>query len=223
MVEPKFILKPLSPIAVNAALLSVVLGILFVLLLGCLHLLEPEFDPMWRFISEYALGDFGWMMHLAFGVLAMCLISTCVAIFSQIRTIVGFIGLVILGISAVGMFFAAIFVTDPMTASPDEATFNGKMHVLGATLDYTPVAALLLSFALVRNQAWRPIRKRLFITAGITLIAMAAFMFQIPHDGQFGPDILAGLFGRLLILSYFGWLFTVGIHALKLSKQAVSS
>lgn len=223
MAEPRFISKPLSPIAVNAALLSVVLGILFVLLLGSLHLLEPEFDPTWRFISEYALGDFGWMMHLAFGVLAACLISAGAAIFSQIRTIVGFIGLAILGISAVGMFIAAIFVTDPMTASPDEVTFNGKMHVIGATLDYTPVAALLLSFALVRNQAWRPIRKRLFITAGITLIAMAAFMFQIPHDGQFGPEVLAGLFGRLLIVSYLGWLLTVGMHALKLNKQAVNN
>jgi hypothetical protein len=36
-----------------------------VLLLG-MHVLKPEIAPSWRFISEYALGDFGWLMHLAF-------------------------------------------------------------------------------------------------------------------------------------------------------------
>jgi hypothetical protein len=93
------------------------------------------------------------------------------------------------------------------------------MHVLGASLDYTPVAALLLSFGLARNQAWRPIRKWLFITTGITWIALAAFMAVLPYDGKVGPGVRAGLFGRFLILSYLGWLLTVSVHTLKLRKQ----
>lgn len=44
------------------ARLSIASGVLFILLLGSLHLLEPEFDPTWRFISEYALGRFGWLI-----------------------------------------------------------------------------------------------------------------------------------------------------------------
>jgi hypothetical protein len=219
LVKPLLISKPISTFAVNAARLSIVSGVLFVLILGSLHLLEPEFNPTWRFISEYALGNFGWMMHLAFGMLAACLVSAGVAIYSQIRTVVGFIGIVILGISAIGVFIAAIFVTDSISTSPDAATFSGKMHGLGATLDYSPVAFLLLSLALDRNQAWRPIRKLLFITTGITWIAMVVFMLQIPYDGEFGPGVLAGLFGRILILSYLGWLLTVGLHVLRLRKQ----
>jgi hypothetical protein len=42
-----------------AARLSIVSEVLFVLLLASLHVLEPEFDPTWRFTSEYALGNFG--------------------------------------------------------------------------------------------------------------------------------------------------------------------
>jgi len=215
-------LKPLIPVpnvAAIAARLSIVTGVLFVLILLSLHIIEPEFDPTWRFISEYALGSVGWLMHLAFFALAISLASAGVAIFSQIRTVVGYLGLGLLGISAIGILLAAIFTTDPISTSSEAATQSGKLHVLGASLDWTPLAALLLSFSLIRNEGWRPIRKSLFITAGITLVATVAFIAMLPHDGKFGPGVLAGLFGRLLIISYLGWLLTVGLHTLKLHKR----
>ena len=31
-----------------------------------LHVVEDEFEPCSRFISEYVLGDWGWLMNLAF-------------------------------------------------------------------------------------------------------------------------------------------------------------
>ncbi|WP_145022836.1 DUF998 domain-containing protein [Paenibacillus sp. Y412MC10] len=216
MIKPVLNTKPISA---SAARLSISSGVVFVIILGSLHLLEPEFDPTWRFISEYALGNFGWLMHLAFGLLAVSLISAGIVIHSQARNIAGYIGLVILGLSAIGILIAAIFVTDPLSVSPDDATFSGKMHSIGATLDYTPVAALLISFALARNEAWRTIRVRLFVTAGITFIIMVLFILQIPHDGKFGPGVLAGLYGRILIVSYLGWVLIVGTHALKLRRH----
>jgi hypothetical protein len=93
------------------------------------------------------------------------------------------------------------------------------MHVFGASLDFTPVAALLLSLVLTRHPAWQPIRLWLFLAAGITLVAMVAFMLQLPHDGKFGPGVLAVLFGRFLLVSYLGWLLTVVLHTLKLRKH----
>lgn len=169
------------------ALASIIAGGLFVLLLSSLHLLEPEFDPTWRFTSEYALGDFGWMMHLAFGLLALAQISVAITIFPHIRTVTGYIGLVILGISAIGVIIAGIFVTDPITVSPDDATFSGSMHSIGAMLDYTPVAALLISLSLSRLDVWRPMKRVLLTSAIIAIVAMLLFVLQIPQDGQFGP------------------------------------
>lgn len=49
-----------------AAHTAVVLSSAFLTILFLLHLLEPEFDPAWRLISEYELGRYGWMMTLAF-------------------------------------------------------------------------------------------------------------------------------------------------------------
>lgn len=221
MSKPPITTRPVSDLAANAARLSIISGTLFVLLLGSLHLLEPEYDPTWRFISEYALGSFGWLMNLAFLSLACSLISAGVAIMTQTRTVAGYVGLAILGMSAIGLFIAGIFNTDSMDAGQAGATFSGNMHVLGASLDFTPVAALLLGFSLAYNQAWRPIRARLFISAGITLVATAAFFVTMPPDFQFGPGVLTGLAGRLLLVSYVGWLLTVGLQVLRLHRQAV--
>jgi hypothetical protein len=220
MAKPLITTSPVSTAAASAARLSIVSGVLFVLLLGSLHVLEPEFNPTWRFVSEYALGAFGWMMRLAFFALATSLTSAGLAILSQVRTVAGYIGLVGLGIAAIGFLIAAIFTTDPATTSREAATSSGKMHVFGASLDYTPVIALLLSFSLARNEAWRPVRKWLFITAAITLVALTAFMVTLPYDGKIGPNVRAGLFGRFLLVSYLGWLITVSTHSVRLQKQA---
>ena len=222
MAKPLITTSPVSSVAAYAARLSIASAVLFALLVGSLHLLEPEFNPPWRFISEYELGSFGWMMRLAFLALATSLASAAVAIFSQVRTVAGYIGLVGMGVAAIGILIAAIFATDPATTSREAATFSGRMHVLGASLDYTPVAALLLSFSLAPNKAWRPIRQRLFITVGVTLVALTAFMFTLPYDGKIGPGVLAGLFGRLRLVSYLGWLITVGLRAINLFKQTAA-
>ncbi|MNJ71116.1 hypothetical protein D3C77_676220 [compost metagenome] len=56
------------------------------------------------------------------------------------------------------------------------------------------------------------------IEALIEIAAMLVFVLQIPQDGQLGPDVLAGLFGRFLILADIAWLVIVGIHAKKLGS-----
>lgn len=219
MAKPIIVAKPITVITSRFALISVLAGTLFILLLGSLHILEPEYDPTWRFISEYALGSFGWMMHLSFGMLAVAQISVAVTTFPQIRSITGYIGLVILGISAIGVIIAGIFVTDPISIGPDDATFSGRMHSIGAMLDYTPLATLLISLSLTRVDAWRPIRGLLILSSVTSIVAMLLFLLQIPQDGQFEPDVRAGLFGRILIAAEIAWLLTIGVHATKLASS----
>lgn len=213
--------RPVSTFETKAARVSLASGVLFVLILASLHLLEPEFHPTWRFISEYTLGRFGWLMPLAFVALALSLASAEAVIFSQVRTTVGYIGLVVLALGVAGFLIAAAFKTDPISTSPENLTFSGKMHVLGASLDYSPVAFLLLSFSLARNQAWRPVQKQLFIVAGIALALTVAFILLIPQDGRFGPGVFTGLIGRFLIVSYLGWVAATTLYAIKLYKQQI--
>lgn len=39
--------------------------------LVALHILSPEFDPSWRMVSEYALGNYSWVLSLMFGSWAL--------------------------------------------------------------------------------------------------------------------------------------------------------
>jgi hypothetical protein len=211
--------KPVSEVESNAARISIASGVLFVLLLGSLHLLEPEFDPTWRFISEYALGKFGWMMSLAFVALAISLASVGVAIFSRVRNVVGYIGLMILVLAVIGLVIAASFKTDPIFTKREEMTSSGQMHVLGASLDYSPLAFLLLSFSLARHKDWSSVKMWLFFTAILSIVLTIGFIFTIPANGVFGPGVYSGLVGRFLILSYLGWLAIVSLQILKLHKQ----
>jgi hypothetical protein len=211
--------RPVTDVEANAARISVISAALFVLLLGSLHLIETEFDPTWRFISEYALGEFGWLMSLAFVAIAVSLASIGVAVFSRVRNVIGYIGLAIFVLAVVGLLIAAAFKTDPIFTKQEDMTSSGQMHVLGASLDYSPIAFLLLSYSLSRHGDWASVKKWLFITAILSIVLTIGFIFTIPADGVFGPGVYSGLVGRFLMLSYIGWLAIAALHVLKLRKS----
>src|ERR687897_1230020 len=145
--------KPVMAISRTAALLTFAGAFTFAVLLVALHFIKPELNPSWHFISEYAIGRHGWMMVLAFGSLAFSYVMLTVALRSQLRTIWGRIGLALLLVSAAGLAIAAIFTTDPITASKDAVTSEGRLHNLGGTLGIAmPVAAVLVGWSLARNQ-----------------------------------------------------------------------
>ncbi len=71
MAEDTAATKPVTAISRTAARLSFAGAATFVVLLAALHFIKPELDPSWHFISEYAIGRYGWMMVLAFLSLAV--------------------------------------------------------------------------------------------------------------------------------------------------------
>jgi hypothetical protein len=195
----------------SAALASFAAGCLFALLLLGLQLVEPEFDPTWRFVSEYALGRAGWMMPVAFIGPAISLLAAALAVVRYVRTIFGYVGLVILALAASGFLLAAAFQTDPINTAADAYTFSGRMHLLGASLDYSPVGMLLISWALGRTDGWRSLRRPMMITASIAFLLMIGMTAALPSDYHFGPGVYAGLIARILLLSYLGWITTVSL------------
>jgi hypothetical protein len=82
----------LAPAISRTAALLAFAGTATLVVLLALHFIEGELDPSWHFISEYAIGDYGWMMVVAFLSLVLSYVSLFVAIRSQLRTIVGLSG-----------------------------------------------------------------------------------------------------------------------------------
>jgi hypothetical protein len=225
MAENTATAKPVTAISRTAARLSLAATATFLVLLVALHFIKPELDPSWRVISEYAIGDYGWLMVLAFLSLAASCVALFVAIRSQTRATGGKIGLAFLLVAAAGLIIAAIFTTDPITASQDELTTHGNLHALGAALGTGfPIAATLIGWSLASNQAWSSARRSLVWSAGLAWIGFLVFalsmVVMVPDDGTFGPDVLIGWPNRFMMLAYSAWLMVVARQAIQVQTSS---
>src|ERR687897_2463084 len=217
--------RPVTVVSRTAALLSFAAAATFVVLLAALHFIKPELDPSWHFISEYAIGEYGWIMVLAFLSLALSYVSLFAAIRSQLRTIVGRIGLALLLISALGLTIAAIFTTDPITVSENAVTTEGTLHNLGGTLGIAmPFAAGLVGWRLAPKPAWSSARRPLLWATGLALVAFVVSFVSLSvmvsrSGGEFGPDVLVGWPNRIEIVAYSVWLMVVARQAIRVRSQ----
>lgn len=194
--------------------------------MAALHVIKPGVDPSWHFISEYAIGEHGWIMTAAFGSLAVSHVAAFVMLRSQLRTRTGRLGGVMLLIRAAGLTIAAVFAADPITTAADAATTRGQLHNLGGTLGLaTPLAVVLVTGCLARNPAWASARRPVLWTGaaavGATLVAVVSLGVMVSqHVGQFGPEVKVGWPNRLEILAQCIWLMTLARQGLEVTQGA---
>jgi hypothetical protein len=194
----------------------------FIVLLGLLHLLEPQFTPSWRVISEYELGNYGWIMRLAFFLFALGSISLAVTLLrTHMRSVRGYIGLGLMLMIAVGVTLGGLFTADPITATTH--TSHGTLHQLGGGLSFPvmPIAALIVSLNLIRHNAlWKSARKPVISIMALIWISIVVFIvigFSTAHGRSAGsPDIIIGWPNRAAVVFYNLWVIVVAWHALKL-------
>lgn len=198
----------------TTARLSFASGVATIVLLAALHFLSPEFDPSWRMVSEYALGDYGWVLSLMFLAWAL----SCITLFStlrpQIQTVDGKIGLASLLISAAGMSMAAFF------------DINHRLHGLATLIGNPPflIAAVLISLNLVRNPVWAAKRQSLLWMAilpwlSVALVVIVMFVGLSQSGNEFGPGVPIGWPNRIAVLTYCGWLITAARGAMQVETH----
>jgi hypothetical protein len=213
---------PRSTMAVSqaAARISFAASAMTLVFLAVLHVLSPEFDPSWRMVSEYALGNYGWVLSLMFIAWAVSSWSLAVTIWSQVRTRAGKIGLIFLIAAGVGEAMASAF------------DINHPLHSVAAMIGILslPVAAMLISVSLSRTEAWSAARKALLSTANLTWISVvlmaATFILLIVTYTQAGGEMtsevavvppgviaLVGWANRFLIIAYCAWVMMVARRA----------
>lgn len=218
-----------SQIVEPAAWLAILSISATVLLLVALHVLSPEFSPAWRMVSEYAFGPYAWVLSLMFltwGVGAWALV---VAIWGQVRTSAGKVGLWFLIIAGIGEALASAFDIRHEIGHG----IAGLLGVIGF-----PIAALLLSVALGHNETWSRPRKALLWMANLNWISvvllagtMATMMMQLSRANgghlpqhapkSLPPGVLAldGWADRLIVLSNCAWVLVVAEHALQMCRK----
>ena len=226
MAEVTATAKPMTTLPQTAARLALAALAGFLIVLAALHVVKPELAPSWRMVSEYAIGRHGWLMALAFLTLALGCVGLVVAIRADVRTIGGRIGLAFLLAMAAGQIIAAIFTTDPITASRDALTTRGSLHGVGTLLGIPsiPLAATLISLSLARERAWSGARRPLLWTVGLVWAGLLAFALSMAvlllrSGGQFGPDVTIGWLNRLFLVAQCVWQMTVAWHAIQVRRH----
>jgi hypothetical protein len=213
----------------RAARVSFAAGAAFVVLFAVLHVIKPELDPSWRMGSEYAIGDYGWVMRIAMFALAL----SCAALFSALRpeieTTGGRIALGLLLVDAAALVVGGTFVVDPITTKPADMTTHGMIHsAAGAIFLFGfPIAGVLLSRSLERRQIWRSAVQSIRWTAHFMWISVAMTLVHIitvQSSGRvFGPGSWNGWLNRLTVLSFCAWLMTLSWRAIQMRKPALDA
>ncbi len=166
----------------------------YVIVLVLLHILEPGFDPRFRFMSEYALGDYGWLMTTTFFVLGLAVFAVAAGL-AQVHqsSRSARIGLGLLAVGALFIWLAGVFK-------------DSIPHLLASVVVFPSIviAVLLLSWTFRQPAAWQPIyRATLFIALGM----LALFFSMVADTGM--PGLQQRVFIFLLLL----WLSIV-VHRL---------
>ena len=213
----------------TTARLSLAASIATLFTLAILHILSPEFAPSWRMVSEYANGNYSWVLSLMFIFWAISSWILALAIWSEVKTTAGKVGLYFLIASGVGEAMAAVF------------DINHSLHGLASLIGIgsLPIAALLISRSLGRTETWSVAKKSLFWTANLTWISVLlmgiTFAILITTFTRVGGDMtsteipttlpdgviaLVGWANRFLIVAYCAWVINVAWQAINLRAKS---
>jgi hypothetical membrane protein len=214
----------------TAANLTIALSVGTLFILAILHILSPEFDPAWRMVSEYANGNYSWVLSLMFAIWALSSWALAYMLWSEVKTTAGRIGLYFLIVSGIGEAMAAVF------------DINHSLHGLASFLGIgsLPIAALLISTSLGRAEAWSAAKKPLLWSAHLTWISIvlmagtfalliSTFMqtgAEMPTDSRTvtslpdGVIALVGWANRFLILAFCAWVSITAWFATKVKTNS---
>jgi Protein of unknown function (DUF998) len=193
-----------------AARVAIGASALALIALAALHVLRRDIHPARTMISQYALGQHGWVMALVFAAFAAASASLFAALMLHVPSLPGRIGLVFLLGAAALLAMAARFPMDRVSAPPAQMSFSGKMHSVAFMIGVPcqVLAVLLLSLALGDS---RPSLPLLALTAVIWLsLAMMIVIMLIVGPGKppnpNGPERFLGWPNRLFMIAYGVWL-----------------
>jgi hypothetical protein len=222
-----------ATVSATAARLAIAAAGAALLLLASLHVLSPEFDPSWRMVSEYAFGHYGWVLSLMFLAWGISTWALAGAIWSQVVTRAGRVGLWFLLAAGLGEAMASVF---DVTHDAGH-TIAGLLGVFGL-----PVAALLVSAGLDRARAWSGTNRRIRRwSAHLTWVSVVLFIATLvlmtvqflhanggklpQHAPKALPPGVLGLDGwtdRLLVLSSCLWVVIVAWQAIRVQRPGPS-
>lgn len=194
---------------------TIVFGAVSLLSLLTLHFVSTEFKPSFRMVSEYALGNYKWLLTLFFFCWGLCSISSSVVLWNTVTSFWAKFGVVLVFVTGVGAILGGLF------------DVQHKLHGLafGVGIPFLPIGSLLIAYHLLKKPEWQSYSTPLLLSSHsvwISLILMAFSMFLLFSSLKaagiaYGPDAkpftelpkgvigVSGWANRFLVLCYLIW------------------
>jgi hypothetical protein len=192
-----------------------------IFLIAALHLLKPDYDPAWRFLSEYSIGDYGFVMQLAFFAMAVASLAVAASLWHHAYTVTAKIGLALHAVIGLSLVGAALFVADPVTAQPSQMTSHGMIHSIFALLGIPgmPIGALAVLYGMTIRGT--PDRGKLRMPAWamlLSVVIMIVYMnFLMAGGAKIGPADYVGWANRIVVAAYDWWWISAALYAIRLN------
>src|SRR5215217_5981382 len=183
---------------------------------------RADYDPLRHPVSSLALGDQGWTQSANFLITGLLMLVFAIGLRRALRPLGGPTwGPLLVGVYAIGLLGAGIFVADPMNGyppgTPDKRliySVHGVLHDLFSTLVFLGLP--LACFVFGRWFAVRGKRRWTIYSAVTGVVLVSAFILSSAGFGQAeGLVEVAGLFQRVTLIVGFGWLTLLAVHFLR--------
>jgi hypothetical protein len=188
----------------------------FIVAVVLLHFLRPDLNPLRRFLSEYAVGPFGFLMTSAFFCLGLGSFALVIGLYQGVsRPGRSWIGLILLGIWSVAVLLEVIFPAD-LLGMP--TTTTGRIHeqLFGlAVLSLIP-GTFLLSWRFKNDKNWSTFQWPAMVFSIMILLVFIVFLYT--NNSEF-----AGLNQRIFTVTVLLWLLSSAARLRQLAIQSGST
>ena len=199
----------LNTIAAYIALSSV---IYYAAAIITLHILRPDFDPKYRYLSEYVNGPYGALMTSTFFVLSLGSLALLFGLWRSVSSKIRFAPGMLLWLAwACAVFFAGVYPSD-LQGAP--ATSNGQLHNQMGMIAF-PCATLalpLLSLPLRWEKKWQS------VWAPAVLLSFSVIISFFALD-RLGEMQRAGLDQRIFLGLTLIWMWILARKILAIERQ----
>lgn len=165
---------------------TIAFGIISIVCLITLHFVSNEFKPGFRMVSEYALGNYKWLLTIFFLCWGLCSISSGFMLWNVVTTGLAKFGVILLFVSGIGAIMGGLF------------DVQHKLHGLsfGIGVPFLPIGALIITYHLLKKIEWQSYSASMLLSSHlvwISLVLMGGAMFlffsSLKSAGiEFGPN-----------------------------------
>jgi Protein of unknown function (DUF998) len=182
---------------------------------------RPGYDPLRHPVSSLALGEYGWTQAANFVVTGALLLAFAAGLRRALRPPNGSTwGPLLVGVVAIGLIGAGVFVTDPVSGyppgTPDQLQYTtvGILHDLFSLPVFVGLPAAMFVFcrwfAKRRSVGWA------LYSAASGVVFLVFFLLAGRGFSQAdGLVDLGGLFQRVTLVTGWAWITLLAVHLLR--------